>query len=211
VQWAVDGDNVALTQHLLKIFDTSAADLLLDLRLQWLVIEVEKLFAVERLQSAQDTFTDTANSNCTNNLVFKIIFVLRHCSDVPLSTRDLFVSRDEVAHKKEDSHDDVLGDGNDVGTCDFSNSNTAIGLIGSVQVDMIGANAGRDSDLELLGLREALGGKVAGVETAQSVWAVSAGRRWTYGVVMMTSASTSSLSNVEFSPSLSEVVTRVCP
>lgn len=33
----------------------------------------------------------------------------------------------------------------------------------------------------------------------------------THGVVMMTSASTSSLSKVEFSPSLSEVVTRVCP
>lgn len=31
----------------------------------------------------------------------------------------------------------------------------------------------------------------------------------TYGVVMMISASTSSLSKVEFSPSLSEVVTRV--
>lgn len=33
----------------------------------------------------------------------------------------------------------------------------------------------------------------------------------TYGVVMMTSASTSSWSNLEFSPSLSEVVTRVWP
>jgi hypothetical protein len=33
----------------------------------------------------------------------------------------------------------------------------------------------------------------------------------TYGVVMMTSASTSSLSNVESSPSLSEVVTSVWP
>ena len=33
----------------------------------------------------------------------------------------------------------------------------------------------------------------------------------TYGVVMMISASTSSLSNFESSPSLSEVVTRVCP
>lgn len=32
-----------------------------------------------------------------------------------------------------------------------------------------------------------------------------------YGVVMMTSASTSSLSKVEFSPSLSDVVTSVCP
>jgi hypothetical protein len=32
-----------------------------------------------------------------------------------------------------------------------------------------------------------------------------------YGVVMIISASTSSLSKVEFSPSLSEVVTRVCP
>ena len=33
----------------------------------------------------------------------------------------------------------------------------------------------------------------------------------THGVVMMTSASTSSLSKVEFSPSLSEVVTSVWP
>jgi hypothetical protein len=32
-----------------------------------------------------------------------------------------------------------------------------------------------------------------------------------YGVVMIISASTSSLSKVESSPSLSEVVTRVCP
>ncbi len=32
-----------------------------------------------------------------------------------------------------------------------------------------------------------------------------------YGVVMITSASTSSWSNFEFSPSLSDVVTRVCP
>jgi hypothetical protein len=33
----------------------------------------------------------------------------------------------------------------------------------------------------------------------------------TNGVVMMISASTSSWSNLEFSPSLSDVVTRVCP
>ena len=32
-----------------------------------------------------------------------------------------------------------------------------------------------------------------------------------FGLVMMTSASTSSWSNFEFSPSLSEVVTSVCP
>lgn len=36
-------------------------------------------------------------------------------------------------------------------------------------------------------------------------------QRTTYGVVMIISASTSSLSNVESSPSLSDVVTSVCP
>jgi hypothetical protein len=50
------------------------------------------------------------------------------------------------------------------------------------------------------------------VEAGWSVRRVWEGRRReAHGVVMMISASTSSLSKVEFSPSLSEVVTRVWP
>ena len=70
VEWAVDGDNVALSQHLLEIVNSSAANLLLDFRLQWLVIEVEQFFAVEGLQSAEHTFANAANSDCSNDLVF---------------------------------------------------------------------------------------------------------------------------------------------
>ncbi len=110
MQWAVDCDNVALTQHLLKILDSSAADLLFDLRLQRLVIEVEQLFAVERLQSSEHALTDTANSHCSNNLVLEIILVLGHSSYVPVSTLDLLVGGDEVSDEKEDGHNNVLGD-----------------------------------------------------------------------------------------------------
>jgi hypothetical protein len=85
---------------------------------------------------------------------------------------------------------------------------------------MVGANACRDGELELLCLCKALCGEVARVESIVEEEDVSfvdcsswlrGGLVETYGVVMITSASTSSWSNFEFSPSLSEVVTRVCP
>jgi hypothetical protein len=81
---------------------------------------------------------------------------------------------------------------------------------------MVGANTSSDCDSEFLGLFETFAGEVSRVEARtgcsedfpiSSQW----GERTAYGVVMITSASTSSLSKVEFSPSLSDVVTRVCP
>ena len=80
---------------------------------------------------------------------------------------------------------------------------------------MVGANTCGDGELELLRLREALGGEVARVESAVEGYLLAlggnGGAEATYGVVMIISASTSSWSNLEFSPSLSDVVTRVCP
>ena len=102
MQRAVDGDNIALTQHFLKIFDTSAADVLLNLGLQWLIIEIEN--------------------------------------------------------------------GIDIGASNFSDSNSAIGLVGSIEIDVVGANAGGNGDFELLCLLEALSSEVARVEAKQSMW-----------------------------------------
>jgi hypothetical protein len=123
------------------------------------------------------------------------------------------VGRDEVADQRKDGHDDVLSDRDDVATSDFGNSDTAIGVVGSVQVDVVRANSGGHSDLQLLGLSKTLGSEVTRVEAGALVSAAVCLEEWpgSYGVVMMTSASTNSLSNVEFSPSLSEVVTKVCP
>jgi hypothetical protein len=58
----------------------------------------------------------------------------------------------------------VLGDGDDVGAGDLGNGDTAIGLVGGVEVDVVGADTSSDGDLEVLGLGEALSSKVTGVE-----------------------------------------------
>lgn len=114
VQRAVDGDNVALSKHLLEAIDATAANLLLLLGAQGLVIEVQKLLAVEGLQPPEDTFTDAADSDGSDNFILEVVLLLGDGGDVPLTTLDLLVSGDEVADEGEDGHDDVLSDGDDV-------------------------------------------------------------------------------------------------
>jgi hypothetical protein len=228
VQWAVDGDNVALAQHLFQALNTTAANFLLDLRLQWLVVVVEELLAVEWLQSTQNTLSDTTNSHSTNDLALQIVLVLGSSGNIPVTCSDLLVGWDEISDEDEDGHEDVLGHRYDIGAGDFSNSDTTVGGVCGVEVDMVGTDTGSDSNLELLRLGQSLCGEITGVEAVgvcsasecmrnmehvkpqMESWAKRSGGA-THGVVMMTSASTSSWSNFEFSPSLSEVVTNVCP
>lgn len=164
VERAVDGDNIALGEHLLEVLDTTAADLLLLLSAERLVVEVEELLAVEGLQAAQDTLTDTADGDGADNLALEVELVLGRLGDVPVATGDLLTGGTEVADEGEDGHDDVLGDGDDVGAGDFGDGDAAVGLVGDVQVDVVGANTGSDGDLEVLALLQALGGEVTGVE-----------------------------------------------
>lgn len=165
----VDGDDVTLSEHLLEVLDTPAANLLLLLGGERLVVVVEELLAVEWLQAAQDTLTNTANSDGTDDLVLEVVLILGDLSNVPVTASDLLVGRDEVADEGKDGHDDVLSDGDDVGASDLSDGDTAVGLVGSVQVDVVGANTSGDSDLEVLALGKALGGEVTWVETEDRV------------------------------------------
>lgn len=169
VQGAVDGDNITLSKHLLQVLDATASDLLLLLGAQGLVVKVQQLLAVEGLQPAEDTLTDTANSDGTHDLVLKIVLLLGDGGNVPLATLDLLVSGDEVADEGEDGHDDVLGDGDNVGAGDLGDGDTAVGLVGGIEVDVVGTNTGGDGNLKVLGLGEALGGEVAGVEAGRMV------------------------------------------
>ena len=162
---AVDGDNVTLCEHLLEVLDATAANLLLDLRAQGLVVEVEELLAVEGLETAEDTLTDTADSDGTDDLVLEVVLVLGDLSDVPVTTGDLLVGRDEVADEGEDGHDDVLSDGDDVGASDLGDGDTAVGLVGSIEVDVVGTDTSSDGELEVLGLSKTLCCEVTGVET----------------------------------------------
>lgn len=212
---AVDGDHITLSQHLLKVLHTPAANFFFHLGLEGLVVKVQEFLAVERLETAKHTFTDTTNSDGPDDLALEIIFVLGHGSNIPVSSFNHLVGRNKVADQSQDGHDDVLSHGDDVAASDFGDGDTAIGLVGSVQVHMVGADTRSDCDLELLGLCETLSSQIAGVETGRMASArLSRSIHLevpSYGVVMMTSASTNSRSNWEFSPSLSEVVTNVCP
>jgi hypothetical protein len=164
VQRAVNGNNITLRNHLLERVHAASANLLLDLRAQGLVVIIEELLAVEGLETAEHTLTDAANTNGSDNLVLKVELVLSNSGDIPVTVTDLVVGGDEVADEEEDSHDNVLSDGDNIGTSDLSNSNTTVGLVGSVQVDMVRANTGSDGKLEVLGLGQTLSCEVSRVE-----------------------------------------------
>lgn len=164
MQRAINGNNIALRQHILQILHSSAANLLLKLGLERLVVEVEQLFAIESLQSPQDTLSDAADSDGTNDLILKVILAFCDGGNVPVSSCDLLMSGDEIADEDEDGHDDMFGNGDNIRSSDFSDGDSAIGLVGGIKVDVVGTDAGSDGKLELLRLGEAFGGQVARVE-----------------------------------------------
>lgn len=167
VQWAVDGDNITLAQHLLEIIHASASNLLLKFWLKRLVIKVQQLLAVKSLESSQHPLADASHSNGTNDLALEIILVLGGCSHVPFTGLDLLVCGYEIADESEDGHDDVLGDGDDVGACHFGDGDTAVCSVGGVQVDVVRADTSSDGDLELFRFDESLSGQVAGMEAVK--------------------------------------------
>jgi hypothetical protein len=164
VKRAVDGDDVALGEHLFQGVNTAAANLFLHLWLERLIVEVEELFAVEWLEAAQHPLANASDGDGANDFALKVILVLGHRRDIPLAPLNLLVRRNKVPHQEQNSHDDVLGDRHDVGAGDFCHCDTTICLVCRIKIDMVGSNAGSDCKLELLGLCEAFGGKVTGVE-----------------------------------------------
>ena len=168
VQGAVDGDDVALGEHLLEVLDAAAADLLLDLGLEGLVVEVEQLLAVEGLEAAQDALADAADGHRAHHLVLQVVLVLRHGRHVPLARLDLLVRRHEVAHQRQDRHHHVLRHRHHVRARHLGHRHAAVGLVRRVQVDMVRPDPGGDGELQVLGLGETLGSEVAGVEAIPS-------------------------------------------
>ena len=71
---------------------------------------------------------------------------------------------DEVADEGEDGHDDVFGNGDDIGASHLGNGDAAVGLVGGIEVDVVGSNSGSDGQFELLCFCEALFRQVAWME-----------------------------------------------
>jgi len=137
VQGAIDGDNVALPEHLFETLHTSTPNLLLHLRFEGLVVKIEQLFAFEGPKPSEHTLTNSANSNRTDNFAFQVKFILGCCCHIPVSSLDLFMRGHEVSNEDEDGHDDMLSNRNNIGTCDFSHGDATVDLVCCVQVDMV--------------------------------------------------------------------------
>lgn len=139
VQRAVDSDDISLSEHLLEVLNSSATNFLGSLFGKGLVIEVEEFLTVERYETSQDTFTDTSDTNGSNDLALNIEGVLGNGSDVPFTTGDLLVSGDKVADESEHGENDVFSDRYDIGSSNFSNEDLL--LIGSSKINVIGTCA----------------------------------------------------------------------
>ena len=164
MQRAIDSNNITLAQHLLQTLHAPAPNLLLNLWLEWLIIVVQQLLAIKRLQPAQHSLTNASDRHSAYNLALEVILILRSRGDVPVALDDLLVGGHEIADQHEDGHEDVFSDRDDVRACHFGDRDAAVGGVGGVEVDVIGTDTGGDSQLELLRFGEALGGEVARVE-----------------------------------------------
>jgi hypothetical protein len=59
----------------------------------------------------------------------------------------------------------VLGNRDNVGASDFGHGDTTVGLVGSIEVDVVGSNTSSDGNLQVLGLSKTLLGEVTRMET----------------------------------------------
>ena len=58
----------------------------------------------------------------------------------------------------------MFGNRDNVGASDFSNSDTTVGLVGGIEVNVVGSNTSSNSELEVLSLSQALSSEVSRVE-----------------------------------------------
>jgi hypothetical protein len=136
VKRAIDGDDISLSEHILEFLNSSATNFLGGLFVEGLVIEVEEFLAVEGHETSQDTFTDTADTDGSNDLTLDIEGVLGDGGDVPFTTHDLFMGGNKVADEGEHGKNDVLSNRDDIGSSDFSDEDLL--LVGGSKIDMIG-------------------------------------------------------------------------
>jgi hypothetical protein len=164
VKRAVDSDNITLGEHVLELLNTATSNLSLDGRGKGLVVVVEELLAVESLETTENTLSDTSNSDGSNNLALKVVRVLGNSGNVPVTGHNLLVSGNEVTDEGENSEDNMLSNGDNVGSGDLGDGDSSVGLVGRVQVDMVGSDTSSDGELQVFGTGKALSGKVSGME-----------------------------------------------
>lgn len=122
-----------LGDEILEVFDTACANLLcsgyasnrqmsiivtrifkLHTFRERVVVVVQQLFGVERLETLQHPVPNATGTKSTDDLAFEIVRVARNVGYLPVAAFNHLMRGHEVANKQENIHHDVLGDGDDV-------------------------------------------------------------------------------------------------
>jgi len=153
VERAVDGDNVAVRNHVFHSGVIGQVELGLNVSRETMSVIVVKL-NIEGIKSAENGKTDTTRRNGTDVHAFKIVGTRDTVSDVPSTRHNLLVGGNVIADKGEDHHDDVFSNADGVAESDLSDCNVA--GASSFQVDVIRADTGGETHLKVRGLSNAL-------------------------------------------------------
>lgn len=181
VERGVDGNDVALGNEVLQVFDTTSTDGLGSSFRESGVVVVNELLGAEGQHTLENAVANTASTDGTDDLspgnvsiccsqkdeatayfALQIECISGDFRHLPVTTCGHLVSGDEVSDEEQHVHDDVLGDGGNVGSGDLEDLDLAVD--GGFQVNMVGADTSGDADLEVLGPLEEVGGEVSGME-----------------------------------------------
>ena len=114
------------------------------------VVVVEELLRVERLETLQHSVTDSASTKGADNLTLEVESVACDVRYLPVTALDHLVCGHKVADEQEHAHDDVLGDRSHVRAGDLEDLDTF--LDGSIEIDVVGTDTSGDAKLQVLGL-----------------------------------------------------------
>ena len=93
---------------------------------------------------------------------FEVVRACDAIGNVPAAFDHPLIGGDVIAHEREDHHHHMLGDRDAIAIRDFGDRDAPVHC--GLQINVIGADAGGDGELQLLGLGDALGGQIGGPE-----------------------------------------------
>lgn len=110
VEWAVDGDNITLRDHLLEIRDVARTNLLLRIGRESGEVVIQVLLGVKRHEPFEHAVANTTCTDHADGLALEVKGSTCDVGDLPVAALDHFMGRHEVVNEEQDAHDDVLCD-----------------------------------------------------------------------------------------------------
>ena len=153
----IDRHNVTDLDHVLDIRMPGEVEFLLD-RLRQPVPIVVMQMHVEGLEPAKHGEADAAGGDRADVHALDIIGARDAVGDVPAALHHPLVGGNVVPHEPEDHHHDVFGDADRIAVGDLGDRDPAVDR--GLKVDVVGADAGGDGELQLLGLGDPIGRQI---------------------------------------------------